>query len=238
MKREIKEAKQAIQEQIEELNSQMALLDEISGLKSINEELWHNICETPLRGTQGLVPLVKTIFKQAKNIEVHSNYVKFTLYEIGCYLPTSRRLGVEIDTSWYSHIDIDEIPYKDCTITNMIRYLECKNQGMSNDKILSYIYPQYKNKPKFYKKLVWRRYKNQYNADTIKYELAEYNKKILQLKKYKMDKKAKIEPQVNILFTKVIPILKQFSSTINSYKADGMCATNIEQIAKYEGYEM
>lgn len=86
---------------IKEKQSQIDLIKSIDFESRVDEDKWHMICETPLRNSDLLIEFVKSIFKNAIDVSVGCNYVKFNLYGFKCAIPTSRCNGIEVDTTWY-----------------------------------------------------------------------------------------------------------------------------------------
>ena len=76
---DIKEVIQEIDENISELILQKEILQNLDFSKPVDEEIWHKLCETPLRNSDLLGVLVKNIFPLAEDIKVHCNYVYFNL---------------------------------------------------------------------------------------------------------------------------------------------------------------
>lgn len=101
MEKDIIEAIQENEEEINKLKSQNAFMQTIDFSKPVDEETWHKICETPLRTSQLLGILVKNTFPEAEDIIVHCNYVYFTLLGFKVQIPTSRSQGINVDADWY-----------------------------------------------------------------------------------------------------------------------------------------
>ena len=58
----VEEAIKDLQEDITEKQNQIELIKNIDWNKPVNEETWHQICDTPLRTSDLLGALVKNIF--------------------------------------------------------------------------------------------------------------------------------------------------------------------------------
>lgn len=101
MEKDVIEAVQENEEEINKLKSQNAFMQTIDFSKPVNEETWHKICETPLRTSQLLGILVKNTFPVAEDIIVHCNYVYFTLLGFKVQIPTYRNQGINVDADWY-----------------------------------------------------------------------------------------------------------------------------------------
>lgn len=102
MEKDVLEAIQDNEEQIEELKTQIELIKSIDFTNPVDEDTWHKICETPLRTSKLLAVLVKNIFPDAEDILVHCNYVYFNLLGFKVQIPTSWSRGINVDMSWYS----------------------------------------------------------------------------------------------------------------------------------------
>ena len=97
----IEESIQLITEDIEELQKRKEFLESLDINAVLNEDEWHELCQSSLRSDNILSVFVHNIFPDAEDISITANYVKFLLYGIRCYLPTSLIRGIEIDTSWF-----------------------------------------------------------------------------------------------------------------------------------------
>lgn len=101
IQKELSDVITRLNENIEELQSQIALLQSINFSKPVDENTWHELCETPLRSSSLLAALVQNIFPLAENVVVHCNYVYFNIMGFKVQIPTSRRRSINVDTSWY-----------------------------------------------------------------------------------------------------------------------------------------
>ena len=70
MKISVEESIKDLQEDIAEKQNQIELIKNIDWNSPVNEETWHQICDTPLRISDLLGVLVKNIFPEAENINV------------------------------------------------------------------------------------------------------------------------------------------------------------------------
>lgn len=100
-KTDIDNAILSMRKDISILKEQIKLIESIEEVKEINEDIWHKFCETPLRYSTLLSEFVKQLFPEAENIRVGCNNVDFEYMGFKIQIPTSRCLGINIDTSWY-----------------------------------------------------------------------------------------------------------------------------------------
>ena len=79
----VEEAIKDLQEDITEKQNQIELIKNIDWNKPVNEETWHQICDTPLRTSDLLGFLVKNIFPEAENINISKlqGYTKSDLWQ-------------------------------------------------------------------------------------------------------------------------------------------------------------
>ena len=97
----VEEAVKDLLEEKQEIENRISLIQSIDWNKPVTEDVWHEICETPIRGTDLLKILVTNIFPEAEEIKVGANYVNFKLRGFDIQIPTSRCRGINIGTNWY-----------------------------------------------------------------------------------------------------------------------------------------
>ena len=100
MNKEMIEALNHIQKDINNLEKQKETIKNIDLNKSVTETEWHNICLTPLRNTTIMKKLLKNIFPNATDIKVRANDVLFTLYGFECSIPTWIGKCINLNMSW------------------------------------------------------------------------------------------------------------------------------------------
>lgn len=131
MEKDVIDAIQENEEEINEFKSQNAFMLTIDFSKPVDEETWHKICETPLRHSELLGTLVKNTFPEAENIVVRCNYVYFTLFGFKIQIPTSRKHGINIDTSWYEINHSAPQLHLSEAQKNTLKYYEALDNGES-----------------------------------------------------------------------------------------------------------
>ena len=171
--------------------------------------------------------IVKSTFPDAEDIELQEQAVKFNLYGIDCYLPTTDELGIGIDLSWYQYIRqygkfADEM---DQECKQIVEYLNIQNPT-TYDRV-DFVYPFkpghmkvfYYNKSE--KDKLWREHKDEIINRTDPERLQRIvSVKMIQFEeeKNKQAEKLRVQRQkVDILRDKVIPYLRQFTEKIYSY---------------------
>ena len=219
-----------IQEKIEEKQQQIEMLQNLN-IDDVDEELFHELCETPLRSSEELLLVAKRIFKNGENFELHPNYIKFSLYGINCYISITRAYSIEIDTSWYKYIKIDDYVYPSDYNRKKLYLTECTNKSTS--EIVDILYPDYKNYSKLRKLIFWNSVKDQY-VDCEHYVKDIENRQEL-IYRSKVRRKNSVMEQVDILFNLVIPELLAWTKNVCAYK--GTSSTDLDVIAKKENID-
>ena len=192
-----------------------------------------------------MIDIVKSTFPDAEDIELQEQAVKFNLYGIDCYLPTTDELGIGIDLSWYQYIRqygkfADEM---DQECKQIVEYLNIQNPT-TYDRV-DFVYPFkpghmkvfYYNKSE--KDKLWR----EHNDEIINRTDPERLQRIVSVKmiqfeeeKSKQAEKLRVQRQkVDILRDKVIPYLKMFTEKIYSYTEDLSLHTVLHKDAEFNG---
>ncbi|MEE1033638.1 MAG: hypothetical protein U0L06_03620 [Agathobacter sp.] len=216
-----------LQDEVVEKQRQIKLIMDLDLSGQVTEEIWHRLCRTPLRTSRLFLDIVKSTFPDAEDIELQEQAVKFNLYGIDCYLPTTDELGIGIDLSWYQYIRqygkfADEM---DQECKQIVEYLNIQNPT-TYDRV-DFVYPFkpghmkvfYYNKSE--KDKLWR----EHNDEIINRTDPERLQRIVSVKmiqfeeeKKKQAEKLRVQRQkVDILRDKVIPYLRQFTEKIYSY---------------------
>ena len=130
-----------LQDEVVEKQRQIKLIMDLDLSGQVTEEIWHRLCRTPLRTRRLFLDIVKSTFPDAEDIELQEQAVKFNLYGIDCYLPTTDELGIGIDLSWYQYIRqygkfADEM---DQECKQIVEYLNIQNPTIY-DRV-DFVYP-------------------------------------------------------------------------------------------------
>lgn len=190
-----------------------------------------------------LIDIVKSTFPDAEDIEQQEQAVKFNLYGIDCYLPTTDELGIGIDLSWYQYIRqygkfADEM---DQECKQIVEYLNIQNPTIY-DRV-DFVYPFkpghmkvfYYNKSE--KDKLWREHKDEIINRTDPERLQRIvSVKMIQFEEEKSKQAEKLRVQrqkVDILRDKVIPYLKMFTEKIYSYTEDLSLHTVLHKDAEF-----
>lgn len=223
-----------INEQISELQAQVNLINSFDFSKPVDEDTWHQLCETPLRYSDLLAKLVKNIFPLAENILVHCNYVYFDMMGFKVQIPTSRRQGINVDVSWYEKDNGEPTTVYSEAVQNMIDYFD----AVDNKKGW---YERARNRltyGKCFKKWVlfivwWFKYRwkdpNRKQFEEAKRKQEKYFKE--RVEKYRSKRKV-IKDKTEILLNELLPLLDEFST--HHYKYNDQGRYTIEQIRKFE----
>ena len=192
-----------------------------------------------------MIDIVKSTFPDAEDIELQEQAVKFNLYGIDCYLPTTDELGIGIDLSWYQYIRqygkfADEM---DQECKQIVEYLNIQNPT-TYDRV-DFVYPFkpghmkvfYYNKSE--KDKLWREHKDEIINRTDPERLQRIvSVKMIQFEEEKSKQAEKLRVQrqkVDILRDTVIPYLKMVTEKIYSYTEDQSLHTVLHKDAEFNG---
>ena len=238
MNEQIEKAINKLKEDIDTKNKQINLINSIDWSKSIDENTWHKICETPLRSSNLLSTLVKNTFPDSENIKVGVNYVYFEMYGFKCYIPTLLCRGIKVDTSWYKN-------YKEPRKENiyysnryyMKKYFDALDNHESWKVLFKYRLGNMNHYRTFIKFILWfgkYKWKNvhrdkweiEFKKDEEAYERNVEQYKINKTEMYRMTLKLKNE---------LVPELSKFSNNIYSFKNN--YSYSLKDILKNEGLD-
>lgn len=234
----VEEAIKDLQEDINEKQGQIDLIKSIDWSNPVDEDIWHEICETPLRSSDLLGVLVKNIFPEADDINVHCNYVYFKLYGYRCALPTSRCRGAYVETCWYKK---DSGEPKEIHFGNnytMKKYFDEKDNDARWTVLFDYRLPNLRGYRKWIKFILWfGKYKWKDDNRSSWEEEFEKDKQRFEKRKenYQIERK-EMHEKVEIMVNKLIPELKKFSDKV--YKLDGYSWIQVEDMVKLEGFSL
>lgn len=234
---EIDNAKQTINEQISELQGQIDLLNSINIDGVIDEELWHQICETPLRSSKLMATFVQNIFPDATDIVVHCNYVYFKIMGFGVQIPTSQARGINVHTGWYTRYGMQIEPFEEYLSEQQLRiykYLEAVDNKDDWKTIvkLRVDRPEWMLPFLWFLKYKWENPKREKWAAYFKNKRAEYEESVAR----RMEIRKEMHNKVILLHDELLPILNRFSTVHNAYNSnDGMYS--IYEIFKFEGID-
>lgn len=130
--KDIDHALDELQSEISENKRQISFLQSFDWTKPVTEEEWHKICDTPLRSSREVLPvLVKNLFPSASNIEVGCNFVFFELYGYKIQIPTSCMRGINISTEWYRYTSrLEDCYYHSGSMVRLKKFFDAKDQKM------------------------------------------------------------------------------------------------------------
>lgn len=234
----VEEAIKDLEEDISEKKNQIELIKSIDWSRPVNEKTWHEICETPLRSSDLLSLLLKNIFPDAEEINVHCNYVYFKLHGFKCGLPTSRCLGTYIDTGWYEKDNGK--PTHHCTIKeyHMQKYFEEKDKNGKWETLFNERFCHLDHLRKWVKFLLWFGFYKWKDDDREKWEETfRENQECLDrmIEEYNQTRKEMYE-RTQTMVEVVIPELKKFSMKIHKLYTNDWRTP--EEVAKFEGFDL
>lgn len=216
----IGEAVFELNRQIKEIEDQISFLVYFDYNKPVTEEVWHKLCDTPLRNSEFLKTVVSRTFHMAENISVGANYVYFDMLGFEVQIPTSRARGINVDTSWYRKNEAEPTFVASPYLRRMLKYLDAvsgKHGWYECAKYRIHDGELYSKWALFL--LWWFKYKwNPVDKDFIKEkfdsETRNYKKRVAQHKENKQTTKEKAKTLVNEL----LPIIDTFSSKHSTYE--------------------
>lgn len=232
MEKDVIEAVQENEEEINKLKSQNAFMQTIDFSKPVDEETWHKICETPLRTSQLLGILVKNTFPEAEDIIVHCNYVYFTILGFKVQIPTFRSRGINIDTSWYKTDRGTPQLHLSKAQENMLKYYEALDNGESWRTLAKLRLPYYKD---WTLPFVWfLKYKwKKLDRDGFERQIEEMEDNLeKRIENYKQERKD-MHDKALLLRETVLPMLDKFSIVHRNYN-DSRTTISIDVILSSE----
>ena len=215
-KNEIEEAISYLQEEINKKQEQISLLQTLTPETVLDEEMWHKLCETSLRGSEILCAFVKNIFPDAEDIIGYANGVRFTLYGFVCEIPTSFIKCIRVDLSWYKK-DCGE-PSESLSSRDKImkEYFEAKDNHAGWETLFNLRCPFAKGAPKYRKAISWFFYfkrKDDHREEWEKHFAEEKRDFEEGKKKYKEERQA-MHDRTKLMADVLLPELKKFSTRI------------------------
>lgn len=235
MDKNINEAIEEIKEDIETLKLQIQLLENLDLSKSVDEDIWHNICETPLRSSDILGVLVKNIFPLAENIIVHCNYVYFDMLGFKVQIPTSRCRGINVDLSWYHNYSKPQLYYPSA-LGYLIKYFEAvdNNLGWYEKMKCRVSYGEHCKKYILFLAYIFKYKWKKVNRELVEEEKEKFNQSYQkQVIKYYKDK-SEIHQKSEKLINELLPLLDNFSKQHLPYNQGSPYGTTIEKIKELE----
>lgn len=234
MNEELNQAVSQIEEEIVEKQRQIDLLESMDFTKPIDEDTWHELCETPLRSSKLLGALVKNTFPLVENIVVHCNYVYFDLFGFKVQIPTSRRRGINVDTSWYGYGYREEPKFRYTTtiqrlndyfnaVDNKKGWYEC-----AKSRLMGYESCKWKLCLAWFLYYKWKKVDRKLFEERKVQEERAYD----EILKAYQDKKKEVEYKVSMLFDTLLPTIEKFSSKHYMYN-DGW-GYSVEKIRELE----
>ena len=217
MNKEMIEALNHIQKDINNLEKQKETIKNIDLNKSVTETEWHNICLTPLRNTTIMKKLLKNIFPNATDIKVRANDVLFTLYGFECSIPTWIGKCINLNMSWNYELKEPTIEsFMSHSEYSMRLYFETLDNHGQWELLFNYRLPTYKNSKKIIKFFMWfgkYKWKDVHREKWEEQFKNTENKLKTELETYKQKKK-NIEEKRKLLHEKLLPKLYNFTNKV------------------------
>ena len=238
---EIKEALSAIDEEISVLQSRRALIESIDWTKPVDEDTWHEICETSLRGSPLLKTLVLNIFPDAEDIKIYANGVRFKLLGFDVEIPTSLARGIYVNISWYVHDSGEPVFEMHGYDKAMKEYFELKDKGAGWKELMrKRLYPDWNFRP-FFLFCMWYGYYKWHQPDRKAWEkLFEVKRNAHQesVARYYEERRA-MEEKKRVFVEELLPRLREFApiSEMDFRTGSFMYGSKhelIEEIRKFE----
>lgn len=216
MGKQLQEAVEELQNEKEHIEEQIQFLQTLDLTKPVNQEMWHMICDTPLRTSDDLLTLLYSIFPDAIDGKVGCNYVSFHLYDFECQIPTYHKNAIGVKMDWTYKLNKPAYFYLDTPSERMQKYFRNLDNHASWETLLDLRVSDYSNLPKFIKWILWfgkykwkddhrKEWEEKFEEDEQKYQkaLQTYQENLKQLKK-----------KIEIFQTKLLPTLLTFTSTV------------------------
>lgn len=236
----IDNAVEKIKRTIVEKEEHIKLLQSINDQTKISEEIWHELCRTPLTSSD-LTNVVQNIFPDATNFDTRPDYILFQLYGEEIWLPRFYSNCVRIDLGWYHNYTNGQYMPKEVWshpfyAMRQKKYYEAleKHAGWRTLFNISVQQgDQYKTSTAFilwfikYKRLMER-------IDKVNFEQQyEHDTKIFKsdMQEYENDKQKQHERCLK-LFQDVIPKLYEFTSTVNI-----ICTSDVKDLNMIKALE-
>ena len=230
----------AVEELQKEISETVALIKSLDLSKPVTEDVWLRLCETSFRTSSVMAELVKSTFPEAKNVNVYSNSVHFSLYDFQIVIPTWNKTGIHVDTAWYPKGEI--VPFERyCRTTRRVmravEFMKIDNPTYNDYLELVYGYqkPSIIDEPACFKKIFYLCYKKSIHEqvndalDEAKSVQKSYDAYISNSKK----ERKKVDERVSLMKEKLLPELKRFSKTIQGWDRDvAYYACSPDQIIK------
>ena len=228
---------ESIQEQIEIIKQEqdrLSLLQSLNLDSPVNEDYFHQLCETPLRyNKNAMCEIANHIFPMASNFEWHPNAVSCEIEGFKIFIPTSRCYGVQVDTDyivyhpdestsfkyWYEDKDIEWLQKYIALIDTKAGWYG-KAQLRNNHYYKKWILPFwwiFKILPKDKKENRDRNWYSDKLDEMLKNKQSAYDS---QLEKYNQ-----FIEKWKVYFDKVLPVLKQYTDDIYEYEQKNGCCT-------------
>lgn len=239
VKNEKEKAIKSIKEKITQLEEEIRTIEniQVENLADIDEELWHALCETPLRNSEILCDIVKAKFPEAENIKLGPNQVVFELLGFKCEIPTTRCYGINVCTDWYVK-DLGKPTYKDHDIYwehyQMYKYFQKLDEKADWYTLvkLRYRHPYYKH-ILFFIWFFWLKWKDPHRDEwEKKFEECRQRYEEKAQKYYATRKEMK--EKAKIMKNELIPILDTFSTVHCHFSGASFLQPGINNIIKWE----
>lgn len=243
----IEETIQEIQEEIKEKQYQLNLIKSIDWDQPVDEDTWHQICETSLRSSDLLGILVKNTFPNAKNIEVGCNYIFFSLHGFMCGIPTSRTHEIYVETRWYTKDRGEPNRNENNQCQQMRKYFQAKDNNENWEPLFDALYlsnhfehlPDQKMPKRWVKFILWFGYYRWKNDHRDKWEnIFEMHQKHYEEKlNFYYHTRKTMHENAKIMMEQVVPELKTFSENIHKFPGEPFDLYEIAKLEKLQGGE-
>lgn len=235
---DINDAINRLKEEISFKEELVKTLQELDIEKTVDEEKWHILCESPLRNSTILCQILKNIFPKATNIKLQPNYINFELYDFGCRIPITRCKGIEVDTYWWRKIIVPEKIYDNNTERIHEYFLE-KDKKSNWETLFNLRLRNADKYNKIIKFIMWFGYykwKDDHRDEWEENFKKQYNEYIKKMKQASIDVLEMHEKSKNFFYV-LIPELYQFSKKIHA-SHESINSNRIKRIIEEENINM
>lgn len=217
MGKQLQEAIEELQNEKEHIEEQIQFLQTLDLTKPVNQEMWHMICDTPLRTSDDLLTLLYSIFPDATDGKVGCNYVSFHLYDFECKIPTYHKNAIEVKMDWAYKLNKPTLFYLNGTTSErMQKYFRNLDNHASWETLLDLRVYKYSNLPIWMKWILWfgkYKWKDDHRKEWEQKFEEDRQKDKKNLQEYQEDLE-KLKKKIEIFQTKLLPTLLTFTSKV------------------------
>ena len=129
IKENVNTAIKELNEIIDTSEKQKILINTLNWEEPVSEDMWHLLCNTPLRHTDSIVTLLQNTFPEGEKFNIESNYITFYINYYKVYIPFAKDFAVYINRSEMPQMPQMPIPpINYFSIPSLETYYELKHE--------------------------------------------------------------------------------------------------------------